>query len=53
MCIPWHRPAVLPASTSLAVLLFHLVAWMQHHFLLAESAQIPVVLMGGEKFAGH
>lgn len=46
-------PVVLPASTSPAVLLFHLVAWMQHLFLLSESVQISVVLMDGEKYASH
>lgn len=46
-------PVVLPASTSLAVLLFHLVAWMQHLFLLSESVQISIVLMDGEKYASH
>lgn len=44
---------VLPASTSLAVLLFHLVAWMQHLFHLSESVQISVVVMDREKYSGH
>lgn len=46
-------PVVLPASASLAVLLFHLVAWMQHLFLPSDSVQISVVLMDGEKYASH
>lgn len=38
-------PVVVTGSTSFAVLLFHLVAWMQHFSLLSESLQVSVVLM--------
>lgn len=49
---PATDPVVLPASTSLAVLPFHLVAWMYHLLLLSESLQI-VVLVAGEEYAGR